>query len=186
MMNRTRDAHGFSMVELMVVLAVGATALTMAIASFDSFNRVERAASSVRQVSSALRTARETAVSQRRNIRIDFLNPNVIRPVRIEIPNGTTALQTTPVEGGMQFVSFPGLPDTPDAFGNAQPIWFGAANAVVLFTAEGTLVNQAGQLVNGSVFLGRPNQPQTAHAITVFGATALIRMWRWDGRRWVE
>ena len=77
----------------------------------------------------------------------------------------------------------PGLPDTPDAFGNATATAFGSATTLA-FTSEGEFVDQNGDPVNGTVFVGRDSQPLSARAVTIFGPTALIREWRWNGSRW--
>jgi hypothetical protein len=41
-------------------------------------------------------------------------------------------------------------------------------------------------MVNGTVFVGKAGDELSARAITVFGPTALIREWRWDGRQWID
>ncbi len=55
-----------------------------------------------------------------------------------------------------------------------------------MFTSEGTFVDQDGDALNGTMFLSIPSEPHSARAITIFGPTALIRAWRWNGRDWVE
>jgi hypothetical protein len=80
---------------------------------------------------------------------------------------------------------FPGIPDTPDAFGNASASAFGLANTIA-FTSEGWLVDQNGDPVNGTAFLGKPNLPLSARAVSIFGPTALIREWRWSGSQWTH
>jgi hypothetical protein len=40
--------------------------------------------------------------------------------------------------------------------------------------------------MNGTLFLSVPGDPQSSRAISIFGPTALVRVWRWDGRQWVE
>ena len=96
-----------------------------------------------------------------------------------------TLVGSTILEGRMEIHRFPDLPDTPDGFGSASPVSFGSAESV-RFTPEGTLVDQDGDIVNGTVLLGVPADPLTARAITIFGATALINEWRWNGSAWVE
>jgi hypothetical protein len=75
--------------------------------------------------------------------------------------------------------------DTPDQFGGAGAIAFGSSPERLL-TSEGTLVDSSGDVLNGTLFLAIPGDRTSARAITIFGATALFRTWRWDGRRWVE
>ena len=48
------------------------------------------------------------------------------------------------------------------------------------------LVDQNGDPVNGTVLLGRYDDPMSARAVTIFGPTALIRQWRWGGSRWIR
>ena len=55
------------------------------------------------------------------------------------------------------------------------------------FTSEGSFVDSSGDVLNGTMYLGHAGQdPTSARAITIFGATGLVRAWRWDGRNWVE
>ena len=75
------------------------------------------------------------------------------------------------------------MPDTPDAFGNDTATTFAGATTVA-FTSEGEFVDEGGDPVNGSVFIGREAEPLTMRAVTIFGSTALIREWRWNGAQW--
>jgi hypothetical protein len=36
------------------------------------------------------------------------------------------------------------------------------------------------------LFLAIPGDPYSVRAISIFGPTALIRNWTWNGREWVE
>jgi hypothetical protein len=87
----------------------------------------------------------------------------------------------------MRFGLTAGVPDSPDNFGNAAAISFGAA-AQYRFTTDGTLVDQAGNLISGSIFLNWPGQglgqERAARVITVLGATGRIRGYKWDGKQW--
>jgi prepilin-type N-terminal cleavage/methylation domain-containing protein len=178
--------RGVTLVELLFVVAVMATVASMAVMLTPNFTRQAKADAGLTQAVSALRNAREVAVSQRRNVRVNFVDPNMIQVVREDLnPVGTTLLNTVYLESGMQYRQFTGQNDTPDLFGFAAPVFFGVALNRI-FTSEGTFVDQAGDPLNGTVFLGRLNDPSSSRAITVFGPTALIRVWRWDGQRWVE
>ena len=53
-----------------------------------------------------------------------------------------------------------------------------------MFTADGLFVDQAGNLVNGSIFIGELGKPLSARAVTVFAPTAGIRTYRWTGSAW--
>lgn len=177
---------GWSLVEMMFVLLIIATVGAITAMVMPRAVTTAKADSAVQQLESVLRTAREQAVSQRRNVRIVFNAPNVVQVLRVEVPGpGTTVLNRMMLEGRSEFRLFPGVPDTPDAFGNASATSFGTATSVQ-FTSEGSFVDQVGDEVNGTVFIGVPDQPETARAVSVFGPTALISSWRWDGQNWTE
>jgi hypothetical protein len=58
----------------------------------------------------------------------------------------------------------------------------------LIFRVEGTFTDGNANLdpISGTVYLGINNEPRTARAVTIFGPTAMIRGYRWDGRQWVE
>jgi prepilin-type N-terminal cleavage/methylation domain-containing protein len=185
-------AHrGFSMIELMVVVGVIGVAAAMTVLIMPSALQAAKADGGLTRVVSALRTVREQAISQRRNIRVTFNAPNQVVVSREEVPVPpataitTTVIDTVLLEDGVSFRLFDGLPDTPDAFGNATVASFGGAT-FVRFTSEGAFVDQNGDPANGTVFLGRYTDPMSARAVTIFGPTALIRQWRWNGRQWTN
>jgi Tfp pilus assembly protein FimT len=174
------------MLELMVVLGIVCVMGAMAVMLMPQALLTGKADSGLIRVVSALRTAREQAISQRRNVRVTFSDPNQIIVSRVEVPSGTTtAITTVWLEDGVRFLQFGGVPDTPDAFGAGSATSFGAATTIA-FTSEGQLIDQHGDPLNGTVFLGRYNDTTSARAVTLFGPTALIRQWRWNGTQWVS
>jgi prepilin-type N-terminal cleavage/methylation domain-containing protein len=183
---RVSAAPGFSLVEVLVVVGLigvlsAITAMVMPVALASA-----RADSGAAQIMSVLRVAREEAISQRRNIRVAFAAPNRIVISRVEVPGpGITVINQSWLENGLSFRLFVGLPDTPDAFGSAAPWSFGGALSVA-FTSSGEFVDQNGDPVNGTVFVGREHEPLTARAVSIFGPTALIRVWSWNGSRWTN
>jgi prepilin-type N-terminal cleavage/methylation domain-containing protein len=181
---RTRnDESGFSLVEMMVVAGVVAIGASMAIVQTDISLSNFKANVAMRTMRAQFTKARALATTQRRNMTIVFTPPNQIQIVRQDVPSGTTVMSTTLIENGGTFHVFPGVPDTPDAFGNAADCDFGSATSIA-FSPEGSLVNQAGVPVNGTVYLGNPNDIKTIRAVTVFGATGRVRGYRYNGVRW--
>jgi prepilin-type N-terminal cleavage/methylation domain-containing protein len=177
---------GFTLVEIMVALGLIAVMSAIAAMVMPTALSSATADSGATRVVAVLRTAREQAISQRRNVRVTFSAPNQIVVTRINVPSTTTtALGTTTLESGISFQLFTGVPDTPDAFGNASATAFGTATSV-MFTSEGTFVDQNGDPVNGTVFLGKGIDPMSARAVSIFGPTALIRQWRWNSRVWTD
>lgn len=191
-----RAERGISLLEVLITLALVGALATIAMLVMPNLVAMAKADSGAAQISAVLRTAREQAITERRNIQVSFVLPNRIEVRREElgpgpgntvVVTGQTLLTSTILEQGMEYVRFaPPQPDTPDGFAPG-------AGAVVFtglppwqFTPEGTLVSQSGDPVNGTIFLGNPIDATTAHAITLFGATALLHEWRWNGVAWVE
>lgn len=150
-----------------------------------------KADSGATQLTSVLRTAREQAITERRNIEVRPVTPDRVECWRIDVDAdgnavGQTLVQAMIIGERMQFRRFAGLPDTPDAFSaGSTAIEFSGA-APWRFTTEGTLVDANGDVVNGTLFLGQDRDTSTARAVTLFGPTALLREWRWNGRTWTE
>jgi hypothetical protein len=141
----------------------------------------------MRVVMSQMNLARELAITQRRNIRLSMVNGgNTVQIIREEVTNPltTTVLSAVPLEGGAGFNLIPSVTaDTPDAFGNSAAVYFGAAT-LVRFGTDGSLLDQSGNPLNGSVFISIPKQARSLRAVTVLGSTGRIRAYRWDGRQW--
>jgi prepilin-type N-terminal cleavage/methylation domain-containing protein len=183
-------ASGFTLLETLVVVAVVGVLAATAIPITDSFVRSARADSSVAAAMTAIDMAHDRAVSERRNFVLTFVGTNRIRLDRQEIDAAGTVIGNTTVEefvleNGQEFVRFSGVPDTPDAFGATGAQSF-TGLAPVMFTSDGSLVDSNGDVVNGSIFFGIPNQPATARGVTIFGVTGLTRIWKWRGSQWME
>jgi hypothetical protein len=156
---------------------------TMAIVQLNASRPALKGDGAMRVVLGQLTQARESAIAQRRYVRVVLTAPNQVQTVREDSLVSLTTLTSALIEGGAQFTQIDHLPDTPDGFGNAGAVWFGTA-LNVKFTPEGTLVNQDGAFVNGTAFLALPGQALSARAITILGSTGRIRGYRWDGSQW--
>lgn len=178
--------HGFTLLEIMLVVTVGIVLAGMAIPAYNGMTLASKSDGSVYQVIDVLETARNLAVSERRNFRVSFTAPNRVVVQRVEVPGGAlTPISTTDLESGLQFVKFPAVPDTPDAFGASAATSFTGAGPW-MFTTDGSFVDSAGDPANGSVFLGAPDQPISARAVTILGATGQTRTWAWRGTAWFD
>jgi prepilin-type N-terminal cleavage/methylation domain-containing protein len=179
-------ADGFSLMELVLVAALMSILAGMAMLVTPAVLARAKADSGASHLLSLLRTTREQSISQRRNMNVQFLGGNRLLVSRIDVPGpGTTVMLDTRLEQNVQFVRFPGVPDTPDLFGAGAAVDFGPATSFN-FTSEGTFVDENGDELNGTIFLGLPNQQETAQAVTIFGPTGTMRAWRWTGAQWVE
>src|SRR6185503_488651 len=138
----TRSA-GFSAVDLLCAVSIIGIVSATAVFQIEVARPGIRGNGATRNLIAQLTTARELAISERRNIEITFPAANMVSLIRHEIPGGTTTLKTVALEGGVEFRLTAGVPDTPDAFGNDAAVDFGPA-AVVMFGTEGSLIDLTG------------------------------------------
>lgn len=165
-------------VAVMTILsAVSVSSVTHAVKSMHSDAGVTR-------VMAQIREARDIAIAQRRPVLVEFLGQNEIRVSRLEIPSGSTLLNQSYLEGNVEFVQFPAVPDSPDQFGNDAPVDLDGATSFVV-RADGLVVDSTGAPVSGTIFLGTQGQPATARAVTVFSGTGRVRGYRWSGTEWL-
>jgi len=181
--DRGRGDDGFSLMELVLVSVMIMTVAAISVGTFRNARATVAGNANVRKVESLLKLARETAINERRAIVVTFTMPNQMTLTRLNLPSGNTQVAQGFLENNMSFMLFAGMPDTPDSFGRSSAISFGAATQI-MFTSDGTLTDQTGTPVNGTVFLGQAATPMTARALTVFGPTATLRSYRWNGSSW--
>jgi Tfp pilus assembly protein FimT len=175
-------ASGFSLLE--TLLTVGVLMVMTAISVPAIRNEVfdAKASSAMRQVQGSLRAARDAAMTQRRTMEVIFSGNGTIQVFRMD---GVvrTPLSTMTLVNGMGYQMFTSLPDTPDLFGQGGGVSFGGLTTVY-FLADGSVSDAVGIPVSGTLFLGMPNQPLSARAVTVLGPTGRIQSYRWDSRVW--
>ena len=101
-----------------------------------------------------------------------------------------TVLRTVELENRMQFRLDPAvLADTPDLFGAplAAPLPFRYTGSDAAdFHERGHLRRPGRRRAQRDGVFVDPDQVNSARAVTIMGATALIHRWRWNGRAWVE
>lgn len=183
-MNASRRQDGYSVIELAVVLGISGVVSATAMIQIGQAQPSMKGDGAMRTVMAQLNTARELSISQRRQMQVKFLGTSQVQTIRLEVPAGTTILSTVDIEGGIQYSLMASVPDTPDGFGNATALAFGAATQV-LFNSDGTLIDQSGNPLNGTVFLANPRSARSFRAVTILGGTGRVRGYRWDGAHWV-
>jgi len=180
---------GFGLTELLVVVALIGIVSGMAVLVTPIALPGMRADGSTAQLTSLLKRAKERAVSERRDMSMVIASPREVQIFRLATTAGgaPTLVDSVVLENNMRVSLTPGLPDTPDGFGNAAAADFGLANSMI-FRAEGVFTDEDDNLdpLNGTIFLSIRNEPLTARAVTIFGPTALISSFRWDGVRWID
>jgi prepilin-type N-terminal cleavage/methylation domain-containing protein len=187
-MSRAKESHarsqrGFSMIDMMVTLSVMGIVAGMATMQISTVRRSMQGDGAMRMVMAQFNSAREMAITQRRNMEIRFVGNNSIQIVRNDVPSGTTVLADVVLEGNAQYSLVAGVEDTDDEFGNSTAISFGAA-LTIRFAPNGTLIDNAGAPVNGTVFTTVIGNAESFRAVTVMGATGRVRGYRWNGAAW--
>jgi prepilin-type N-terminal cleavage/methylation domain-containing protein len=184
-----QGSRGFSMIELLIAVSVTVIMVAASVPQLMPVLQQWHANNAASQMLSQLRWARQSSIAERRNIQVQFLGNNELKLVRNEVPAGQTVLSDLFLTGSVQFMLTPQLPDTPDGFGNTSAIEFGGLGGgpvVMQFQSDGTFVDGNGNPINGSVFLGIPNYPSSARAITVLGATGRVHGFRTNGQGWIQ
>ena len=167
-----------------MTVAVFSTIAGMAAVGLSSASRHFKGTAGMQQVMGQMRMARDLAISQRRSMEIQLIQPNEIRIIRWEIPTGFTTVNQYFLEGNVEFYKFTSVPDTPEGFGAGQAVTF--AGQTVRYLSDGTFVDATGAPLSGTVFLGIQGQPQSQRAMTVFGGTGRLRGFTWNGYEWQE
>jgi prepilin-type N-terminal cleavage/methylation domain-containing protein len=177
-MHTRSGTSGFTLIEVQVAMTILVIITGTSLAFMQSTLPALRADGQARRVVALFHYARETAIARRRDVEVRFdEDAHTITLIRrdagVEIP-----METFVFEYGVQFTQFDGLGDTPESFGGTEPVDFGDST-VLLFDAEGSLIDETGLPANGTIFVGLPHVPQSARAISVTGTTGKARLYRW-------
>jgi type II secretory pathway pseudopilin PulG len=199
--NRRHAERGISLIELLLVMGIMGIVTAMAVLQTGAERTHARGDAAMRIVLAHLNQARETAIAQRRYVRVTFdVGLNQLILVREDTAAATTTLATIGFEGGATLQPVAAIPalDTPDAFGKTLSPMFKSANGtfqslsssnavgtqLAKFAPDGTFVDWNGRVTNGTVFIGVTNFPTASRAVTVLGSTGRIRAFRWNGNLW--
>jgi len=196
MRHKQSNEQGFTLLETLIV--IGIMFILASITIFKSFGTMEnyQANSAMDIVACQLRVARQLAISQRRVVQVQFgvaSTPQTISyqvKARQGVPGDVDGpVISMPLPRNTQFVVESGVPDTPMGFGTcsgSSPVCIGGiagGPTQMYFTSTGQFgANQLGSTVyNGTIFVGIPNQPATARAVTIMGSTGRVRPYTFIG-----
>ena len=197
---RQRTVRGFTLAELLLVLAIGAIVTAIAVPQLISSRRLQRLASLPRQITSQLRLARQTAMSQRRATTFQYDDQNKQISIIVHATDGQTVL-TDPnypnTTGSSVLSTFSltgfgitsseisygipsGLPT--NALGDGSTLSALSNNRVnITFQPDGSVINGQGQPVNFALFFYNSQTPkETASALSVLGSAGRIKIWRYS------
>jgi prepilin-type N-terminal cleavage/methylation domain-containing protein len=189
--------RGFSLTEVIVVVALGLVISAISVIAYQTTITNYTINASTGSAVGSLRLARETAISKRREVRVYFDQttpaPDFEQHVETQVIAGAGelpfAMNYAALSRTTQFYVFPGLPDTPMAFGNLSAIYIGGVSdgpPIMKYTTTGAFVDGNNNPINGTIFLGIPGSTVSARAITIMGATGRVRPYYWDGTQWRE
>jgi len=186
-----RPQRGFSLLEILTGLAIISIVLAMGMLNYSTILPNYKANSAMDQLLYQLRSARERAISHRREVQVEFGGTNQFTVTELWLVGTAPPATTVSFEGGAQYIVFSTIPDLPAPFnfGNTAAVYFGGVSGgppVMKFSTTGSFIDGGNTLVNGTVFMGIPGKPSTARAISVLGATGRVREYHWDGTQWQE
>lgn len=194
--NRER---GFSIVELVIAVAVIMILAGMAVYQFKPTLQAADSDAAMRELMTQIRQAREYAIANRRYIQVTFPvsgggKPEIQFTQKNSLTTGAGGDVVTPavtLQSPLVYTLVAGMPDTPDGFGKAAAIEFeGVVNgppAGMYFQSDGELVDGGTFLpINGTVFLGVVGLGSSARAVTVLGSTGRVRGWKSTGGGWYQ
>jgi prepilin-type N-terminal cleavage/methylation domain-containing protein len=185
---RLRKQSGFSLLELLIVIAIG---LTMAGVTFMSLmplfkeNHVDAAYDTTLSV---IRNYRNQSIIQSKRYILIFTAPGTITVqywgvgVPVSPPPVTVATYTLPPD--ITFGVQAGFPNPgPDGLGTGtSAVTFNSCALVgtncVIFYPDGSGQDDLGNFNNGVVYMTRAADMYSSRAVTLFGTTGRVRGWR--------
>jgi prepilin-type N-terminal cleavage/methylation domain-containing protein len=199
----SRKARGFSLIEMMIVVAISLIVMGITFLSLQPTLKDSRVNNAYSTVLMQTRNARELAIEKRQQYIVCF---GVDIPAGAATPMGAPTAQSVQVfqwpantapSGAIQtsavslpfdikFQALTGLPAgaTPDGFGTgnvALDFDQGVAGGVkdqIMFLPDGSARDMNGNYNNGVLYFARDKDLYSSRAISVFGASGRIRGWR--------
>lgn len=176
-----RGKQGFTLIELVVALAVLAVVSGFSVIIIGPALKARRVETAVRTVSLQMNRARQFSVDSRRITRVTFTSPRTITvEQRAPASEGGiwSGVTRADLPAEMEFGVSTGVASGPEGFGTSSAIDFSSASKV-FFSPDGSAVASSGQISNGVVYVSRPQEVDTTRAVTLFGATGKIKRWRY-------
>ena len=183
-----RRMRGFSLMEMVLVSAIGLIAAAVSFISLQPVLRQTRVTSAYNTTLMAMRRAREASIAERRRYLVRFSNAAAPNTVSISpadpAPGGVRVTYNLPFD--VQYTTVTGLPAAgPDGFGTGSTaIDFDQNIATptrtdVYFYPDGSAQDVNNNINNGVIYVARPGDLNSSMAITLWGATGRLRGWKY-------
>ena len=197
---KANKARGFSMLELLITIAIGMTMAGVTFMALMPLFRQNHVDAAYDTTLSVIRNYRNLSISQSKRYILTFTDPGTITVqywgvgVPVSPPPVTVATFTLPQD--IQFGVQAGFPaNAPDSFGNGgtaidfdQGMGLGSQN-YIMFMPDGSSQDTLGNYNSGILYMTLQSDIYSSRAITVFGTTGRVRGWRLynqSGNTWVQ
>lgn len=187
-----RDADGFSVIELLIVVAIIIILTAAAVFTLSPQRRAYRTDDAAGQVTNFLRDAYQRALSQRQTMRVEIDRANMLikiidenrLPVGDEFEVRRAKLNdeislNQPADGA-------GLLNPPPAPYNYAVAGYSNNQWEARFRSDGSVVDLAGNSLSATLFFSLANMDSSdtnlIRAVTLFGPSGSVRVWRYTGQ----
>ena len=186
-MSSRKSQSGFSIAELVVTVGVLIVGGGIAIMNISGALRGAHVETAYQNTLNQMRFARQVAIDKRTVCRVDFTAPGTISVTQAFADGTPIQTETITLPADVQYTIVTGMPTppsaTPDNLGNGNTaIDFdrvaGGSGTTIFFQPDGSALDAAGRVNDGVIYVARPNELNSARAITLLGTTGRIRGWR--------
>jgi prepilin-type N-terminal cleavage/methylation domain-containing protein len=181
------SSRGFTLVELMIVVAISAVLMAVSLLEIVPALRNAKINAGYQTVYGQMRTARQLAIDGRQVTRLTFQTPRTLLVEAQNPPasNGSisySVLSSIDLPAELKFDLETGAPNSkstlPDGMGSGSlSIDFNGKNQLY-FQPDGSALDNTKQLASGVVYIAKPGRLDSSRAVTLYGATGRMKGWR--------
>lgn len=205
-----KNSKGFSLLELMVVVAIILVLSAMSVPFYYNYTRLYKSEDEALKLMDNMREAGQLALAKRRTFRLEIdLTDNALNIID---ENGTAAdnlLKSIPLESTAEIrvdsiptgVTKPNPPNFPDAayandtLGHLRGTTTVSGHRVwaARFRSDGSVVNAVDSPINVNLYVWPPTAPAATttrnkneiRALTMFGGSGAVRYWKHNGSAFI-
>jgi Tfp pilus assembly protein FimT len=186
-----RGAEGYSVIELLIIAAVVVILTGLAVFSLAPQKRAYRTDDAAAQITNFMRDAYHRALSQRQTMRVQIDRANMLVKIIDEgkLPGGDEGevrraklsddISVNQPTVASALLSPPAAPYNYSVAAYTNNLW------EARIKSDGSVIDTAGNPLSATVFVSLVNMKTTEtnliRAITLFGASGSMRVWRYNG-----